>query len=790
MHDSLAILTVACLVALAPSHTRGQTPGPAPTPTPAVDLDYKPPVPAATTAGPRQAAPAPNQHATDRAAPAKALAPRPVASPIAPGTVLFARAADGGIWASGDNFKANFDRQGMTFVPFFGSNAPRSWPLQLSLASVTAAAPLTLAEAAPELRARQVTIARGACTEVYDVDATGIEQSFVFAVAPQGDDLVLRLRVATDLEVVRADAELRFAGPHGYVGYTDAIAFDATGARFPVQTSFAAGHVELRVAAPLLAQARGAFTIDPRISTFLVHAPTPPYDIWLRPDIAHGDLQRGSAFVYERAYSTTDHDVYSQLCDSSGAALPGTGVWININTDYWAKPRVGYQAAAQSFLVVAERGPSGNALPHDIRGCIRGDLGAWVGSEFTISGTESGSKVDPVVGGDSNPTGPSTWCVVWQRNYAADDSDIHFALVQADGTSLGGVRMIDNSAATLHYQPSISRSNGSHDELMQRWNIVFLHQLAPGDIDVWFARLNRDGSTFVASRFLDTNQAADYNAVASTATEGDLWLACYERLQSNGDTDIVAKIMGGPGFGSGAINLSALENYAPTRRQRRPRVDSDGLRFAVVYEELYPLGVNDWDILAATFMPAPASAGFQLLVHESHAVLANTGDLEYDPQIASAWGANWWEGPYRTPRGRPRYLTTWTHQNGIEGAVYEGRAGVGSWTSLATGCGPQLAGSGNPVLGAPITLSMAGASPARAIYVGAPLATPVAVCAGCSLGFELGASVVFPIDPLTLVIPGEAGLLQATVAFQGIELASGGCPAGFRLTNTLRVTID
>ncbi|MEZ5966780.1 MAG: hypothetical protein R3F56_23275 [Planctomycetota bacterium] len=756
---------------------------------PPVDVDRKDE--AAPTVGRRAPVarqPAGAATALPPAANAKADPPHAVARPIPRGAVTYADARDGSCWAVGDSFKAHFGSEGLTFVPFFGSDAERSWPLGLAAADAGLGVPL--AAATVTRNGSSVTIDRGRLREEYVVDAGGVEQRFVLPSYPSGEDLVLRLAVTTDLMPGRDTHGLTFACALGHVGYTSAVAFDGSRRPVAVTTDFRDGAIVLRIAGAQLAAAVGPLTIDPRLTTFLVAAPQPPNDIWLRPDVAHGDLQRTSAIVYERAYSADDHDVYSQLCDSQGALIAGTGAWIDVSRDYWSKPHVAYQAASRQFLVVAEHGPNGNAPPHDIVGRIRNDTGIVVGPVLAISGGELGSKVDPVVGGDSNPRAPSSWCVVWQRNYSPTDYDIHYAMVQQDGSLAGGVRYIDNSAGTIHYQPSISRSNGSHLEALQRWNIVFLHQVAVGDIDVWFARVNWDGTIYVASRYLDTDQAVDYNAVATTATEGDLWLACYERLLSNGDTDIVAKIMGGPGFGSGAIDLTLLENAYPSRKQRRPRADSDGCRFTVAYEELYPLGVNDWDVHVSTFHVSPASSGFQLGVSEAHAVLANTTDLEYDVQLASAWGANWSLGSSRTPQGRTRYLAVWTHANAIEGAVYEGRGGFGTWISQPTGCGLGLGATGVPSLGAPITLSLSGAAPAHAIFVGAPLPAPLPLCPGCSLGFDPATSVGIPLDPVELVIPCEPGLLGARIAFQGIDFTAGGCSAGYRLSNTVVATVD
>jgi hypothetical protein len=61
------------------------------------------------------------------------------AGPAARGRVLFADAADGRTWASGDTYKAAFGRDGFTYVPFLGSAAPRNYPVQFALDRVMVA---------------------------------------------------------------------------------------------------------------------------------------------------------------------------------------------------------------------------------------------------------------------------------------------------------------------------------------------------------------------------------------------------------------------------------------------------------------------------------------------------------------------------------------------------------------------------------------------------------------------------------------------------------------------------
>jgi hypothetical protein len=179
-------------------------------------------------------------------------------------------------------------------------------------------------------------------------------------------------------------------------------------------------------------------------------------------------------------------------------------------------------------------------------------------------------------------------------------------------------------------------------------------------------------------------------------------------------------------------------------------------------------------------------------VSESHVVLANTGEPETEVQIASAWGANWSIGPSRVPIGRTSYLTTWAHGEAVESALYHGRGGFGTWVSVPTGCGVGLGSAGVPSLGAPISLLVSFPVSATIVCIGPPLATPIPVCSGCSLGFDpaLALTAIVPLVQLNLVIPGDPGLLGARVAFQAIDFEAGGCPQGYRLSDTLIATID
>src|SRR5262249_43303668 len=114
------------------------------------------------------------------------------------GQVLFDAPGDGSVWAVTTTYKAGFDSDGLQFVPFLGSAAPRNFPVQFTLESARLAdgrIPLA-AVRAPVRHGQSVLLDHGSVIERYEVSAEGVEQTFVFGAQPKGSgDLVLRVRV-------------------------------------------------------------------------------------------------------------------------------------------------------------------------------------------------------------------------------------------------------------------------------------------------------------------------------------------------------------------------------------------------------------------------------------------------------------------------------------------------------------------------------------------------------------------------------------------------------------------
>src|SRR5690606_20321402 len=96
---------------------------------------------------------------------------------------------DGRIWAVGATFKASFGPDGFVYVPFFGSDAPRNYPVKFALRAVRVGGEsVPFAATANATRdARRVTFDRGPVREIYDLDVDSVEQTFVVDSGLAGD---------------------------------------------------------------------------------------------------------------------------------------------------------------------------------------------------------------------------------------------------------------------------------------------------------------------------------------------------------------------------------------------------------------------------------------------------------------------------------------------------------------------------------------------------------------------------------------------------------------------------
>src|SRR5262249_8686870 len=143
--------------------------------------------------------------------------------------VFVSRPGDGRIWVHGASWKASFGREGATHVPFFGSDAPRNYPIAFSIEGLDSGGePIAFdPDAEPAIDGDRVEFRRGGVLERWDLAPESVEQSFVFESLPTRGDLVLRIGVATDLAPWSTASGIELSNDLGKVVYGKATAIDA-----------------------------------------------------------------------------------------------------------------------------------------------------------------------------------------------------------------------------------------------------------------------------------------------------------------------------------------------------------------------------------------------------------------------------------------------------------------------------------------------------------------------------------------------------------------------------------
>ncbi len=620
------------------------------------------------------------------------------ARPIDFSRVYFDAPGDGSIWAHGATYKASADGARFTYIPFFGSKAPRNFPVSFELESIAVGGQqLGLAAAGAVSRSDdRLLVDRGATTELYDLDPNGAKQEFVFETLPRTGDLALRMRVTSELEARTNENGIEFANDLGFVRYGKALALDAGGRRLEIESVWNDGAIELRVPAAFLAGARLPLTIDPVISTFTVDNSVSDES---SPDIAYEASTATYSVCWERIFSATDHDIWIQSQDASGVAIGGTLDTIDFTSLWWAHPRIATNTLASQFLVVAAVG-NPSSTPRTIWGREREAESPYtLGAQFQISDPAiTSDQLDPDVGGDPVLAGPTYYCVVWTRVFNTTDRDVFARLVTSSSTLLGtSTIFIDNSGATVDINPSVSKSDGPAPFGLQDWNIAWQRNPTTGNSDIHAAQIHWDGVVTTPSFAVPLFSVP---LTFPSPTPGlDIggqryYLIAFEA--NYGDRDIAYGILNGSSVVDlGGVNFLENDNLL-FQDQVRPAAETDGSCFAVAYSEQYLTSTTDYDVWISSLYYNGAST----VLAEGHSNLAFSGSYEIDAQMTScrSGGAS----------GSHDYGAVWMDTNftqgDIEGGIYRCATG-GPVTSFCYGdgsagsacpCSAGIAGAGCP----------------------------------------------------------------------------------------------
>lgn len=570
---------------------------------------------------------------------------------------------DGRTWVRGADYKASFGPEGATFIPFFGSDAPRNFPVRFALASVDVGGEtLAFDETACVTRnGERIVLERGDVDEHYDVALTGIEHTVVVERLPALGALRVEIAFESELEPAQVGDGLEFANGYGSVCYGGATVIDANGATHTSPSRLADGRIRIDVPAPFLANARLPLRVDPFLSVrVLASAPE---------DEFHGDLAFDATngrwcATYEHVYSAADHDVMTILTNVDGLAIPGQEVWADYTSDSWIAPAIANNAIADNFLVAAEVRPVGGGS--SIVRCItRSAASTTIGTQTTVNGSELGAKHSVDVGGDPHPVAPTYYFVVWQRDFGSSDTDIHGRLVGSDGVPLGPAFVsIDNSSPTLDRSPRISNSDGAPPASTQEWNVVWTR-----DSDVSFGRdirgaqVHWDGIVSTPSFAIDTSimddAAPSVSSPLDRASGPRPYLVAYSRNLLTGDWDLQGRVLVGATQTAG-VNLSVNDAQSVSEGQFEPDVDSDGSQFMVAFTETAFGNPSNLDLFVSSFWYADGT----LSINERH--------VNYDALSNPVSGPRIWAA-HSSGISSLHYGMTWA----LGGASSDMRIGMG-----------------------------------------------------------------------------------------------------------------
>ncbi len=731
---------------------------------------------------------------------------------------------DGSPQVRGRTYKAEFTPSAATYIPFCGSEAPRSHPLSLRIESIRAGgAPVEFADSVVAgLEGTTVRYARGGVTEIYELALDSLEQKFVFDALPAGGELALRLRFATDLTASREGSALVFSSSDGSVGYGAATIVDARGASAPVTTEIDGQAIVLRAPAAFLAQATFPVTLDPVISTAYVGWTIEPVHSFA-PAIAWDETNQRYCVVYEETYSATDHDVVRVFVDPSGTFQSGAYVDANLS-DYWAKPDVANSNNANNFYVVAELGlPS--AYARTIHGrTIDGATGA-LGSDTLVSTPDQiGEFINASVGGDPYDGSASNYMVVWQRVLWQDvEEHVHGRLVSTGGVLQGTSTMLIENSSTVNRFPRISKSC----QQAGYYHVVWERRMPAGDGDIWAAELSWSGVLLAGPTAVVTSGDTTKPACSPIDNSGR-WLLVYEYAYPS-DHDIYAAMMTDL-TNNTTVDVSYREYLLGSgtylNDQRLPAADTDGVHFTCTYsEQVGALPVN-YDVYASTL----DILGTVPTVGESHQLLGGGQWREDSTRLCSQQAAGgsgnklgvvWqYEGPgigdiYFGSYGTSDFIKLcWPGWDGVmvcPCTSASAPAGHGCENSSYTG-GASLNGSGNASLAADTALfTTSGEKPSAPSMVtqgttllnnGATFGQGVR-CVGGSLKrlyvkIASGGSISAPVgsDPnihtrsAALGDPLSAGTTRYYFVYYRDPVVLGFCPAsaGYNATDTVQVT--
>lgn len=536
----------------------------------------------------------------------------------------------------GESYKASFGPDGATFVPFFGSDAPRSFPVRFAIGGVTQGGEGVALESPSVARhGERFVLDQGALRSEYVASLAGLEQLFVIDAPLGAGDLVLDVTLESEL-VPRPDGSgWLFAGEHGAVSYGAAFVLDAVGKRLDLTTNYTDDTFRFVLPEAFLAEATWPIAIDPWIATFNIDLdPKDQREV----DVAYDPTTGRYLVVFEEVFSLGDSDIKSWSVDTNGSVVPGSDRYIDFTFVNRTRPRVALTVSHRSFLVVYVEGPT--AGPRRIGACPRNADSDVIGSHFLVDENTAFDRLEADVCGDSYAASAAAahYTVVWRRFWNTLDSDIVARVIDENGTYVTGETYITNLINVSDEQPSISKCLApSTDHSL----VVWRRFVSAGTYVVMAAMLDFGGMVAAPAYLLSGLSSGNYsNPQVSSLSYATLpahpssltYVACWEHdhgAQSDIEAVVVAAFATPPAV-SAVINVSLIEHVDVQLDQVSPDVASLGDRWVITQSAVFP-GFTDYIPRATTLNIVGQGLGI------SERFVALTGAIEeaLTPKVAS-----------------------------------------------------------------------------------------------------------------------------------------------------------
>jgi hypothetical protein len=704
---------------------------------------------------------------------------------IEPTQVLVDPQADGSVWALGASWKARFDSAGCRYLPFFGSDAPRLFPVDLSLRTATVGGQaIELTAGQPASEGTTIRVDRGGLVETWALAMREIEQSFVFHTLPNRGAVSVELAVASELRTEPLTDGLRFLGELGHVDYTKAVAVDAAGRRRSLAIEWRGDAIAMTIPADFVAEAQLPLVLDPIITT-VANLGANPANQYL------GDVAtvKGPDYImttWLRTFAVGDKDCFAAVYDPSWNLVIGPAI-IDFTGEDWRVARAAANKSVGNFLVVGEVFFGGATW---VAGRTVG-LNGGTSLKFDIERAGvvglPGATKQPDVGGDPISAGAAYYCVVFTKEITATDTDIYCKMVDTNGNlqSAMPTRLSTYSVTgAAENRPSISNSNPG-----DMWMVVWQYewQSAPFDPDVRGAVVNWNGAIttpdFGIAISLEWEWYAAVSSPADVGAGAPRFLVAWDHAgggPSVGPRDVRCRLVQASGALDAIFDLdnnSAGGAYA-SLPHLMPRVDSDGARFVVAYDEV--TGTTPYTVVDTIAAPAPGGVLGTLRLDESHLVLTNN----YGARVAAFRGADYAANSRYALFGNDLVNTP----TSMIGLLYGGYTLGTTFSIYGSQCGGlPITYSGNPTVGNQVTITVPGGSGLGTLF-GFPGYLPLSGLlpnCNCILGVQNG---ILSSNPLTFNIPNNATFVGTTLSVQGYGLGTS-CMSFLSLSDTVDFTI-